>query len=87
MGKYFLKRSAAAILTILLIATITFFMMHSIPGGPFTRERPVPDSIMERLNEKYHLDDPLIVQYFDYMKGLVTLYLGPSFSIIGADVI
>ena len=87
MGKYFLKRSAAAILTILLIATLTFFMMHSIPGGPFTRERPVPDSIMERLNEKYHLDDPLIVQYFDYMKGLVTLDLGPSFSIIGADVI
>lgn len=86
MGKYFLKRLAAAILTILLIATLTFFMMHSIPGGPFTRERPVPDSIMERLNEKYHLDDPVIVQYFDYMKGLVTLDLGPSFSVIGRDV-
>ncbi len=87
MGKYFLKRIVAAILTILLIATLTFFMMHSIPGGPFTRERPVPDSIMERLNEKYHLDDPLIVQYYDYMKGLVTFDLGPSFSIIGRDVI
>ncbi|MCD6322843.1 MAG: ABC transporter permease [Clostridiales bacterium] len=86
MGKYFLKRIAAAILTILLIATLTFFMMHSIPGGPFTRERPVPDSIMERLNEKYHLDDPLIVQYYDYMKGLVTFDLGPSFSVIGRDV-
>lgn len=86
MGKYFLKRVAAAILTILLIATLTFFMMHSIPGGPFTRERPVPESIMERLNEKYHLDDPLIVQYYDYMKGLVTFDLGPSFSIIGRDV-
>lgn len=86
MGKYFLKRFIAAILTILLIATLTFFLMHSIPGGPFTRERPVPDSIMERLNEKYHLDDPVIVQYFDYMKGLVTLDLGPSFSVIGRDV-
>ena len=86
MGKYFLKRIVAAILTILLIATLTFFMMHSIPGGPFTRERPVPESIMERLNEKYHLDDPLIVQYYDYMKGLVTFDLGPSFSIIGRDV-
>ena len=86
MGKYFLKRVAAAILTILLIATLTFFMMHSIPGGPFTRERPVPDSIMERLNEKYNLDAPLIEQYYDYMKGLVTFDLGPSFSIIGRDV-
>jgi len=86
MGKYFLKRIVAAILTILLIATLTFFMMHSIPGGPFTRERPVPESIMERLNEKYNLDDPLIVQYYDYMKGLVTFDLGPSFSIIGRDV-
>ena len=86
MGKYFLKRIAAAILTILLIATLTFFMMHSIPGGPFTRERPVPDSIMERLNEKYNLDAPLIEQYYDYMKGLVTFDLGPSFSIIGRDV-
>ena len=86
MGKYFLKRGAAAILTILLIATLTFFMMHSIPGGPFTRERPVPDSIMERLNEKYNLDAPLIEQYYDYMKGLVTFDLGPSFSIIGRDV-
>ncbi len=86
MGKYFLKRIAAAILTILLIATLTFFMMHSIPGGPFTRERPVPASIMERLNEKYNLDAPLIEQYYDYMKGLVTFDLGPSFSIIGRDV-
>lgn len=86
MGKYFLKRVAAAILTILLIATLTFFMMHSIPGGPFTRERPVPESIMERLNEKYNLDAPLIEQYYDYMKGLVTLDLGPSFSVIGRDV-
>ena len=87
MGKYFLKRFIAALLTILLIATLTFFMMHSIPGGPFTRERPVPDSIMERLNEKYNLDDPVFIQYLDYMKGLVTLDLGPSFSVIGRDVI
>ena len=86
MGKYFLKRIIAAIITILLIATITFFLMHSIPGGPFTRERPVPDEILKVLNEKYHLDDPLFKQYTDYMKGLLTFDLGPSFSKIGVDV-
>lgn len=87
MKNYFLKRIFAAILTILLIATITFFMMHSIPGGPFTREKPVPDAILKVLNEKYNLDDPIIIQYFDYMKGLVTFDLGPSFSKVGVDVV
>lgn len=61
-------------------------MMRAIPGGPFTRERPVPDEIMRSLNAKYNLDAPLIVQYFDYMKGLITFDLGPSFSKIGVSV-
>lgn len=86
MGSYYLKRVISAIITILLIATLTFTMMHSIPGGPFTRERPVPDEILKSLNEKYNLDAPLYVQYFDYMKGLVTFDLGPSYSKIGTTV-
>jgi len=60
--------------------------MRSIPGGPFTRERPVPDEIMRALNAKYNLDAPLIVQYFDYMKSLLTFNLGPSFSRVGVSV-
>ena len=86
MTNYVLKRVFAAILTIFLIATITFIMMHSIPGGPFTRERPVPDAIMKVLNAKYHLDDPLIKQYADYMIGLAKFDLGPSFSKVGVEV-
>lgn len=86
MTSYIIKRLLAAILTIILIAAITFFMMHSIPGGPFTREKAVPDSIMRVLNEKYHLDDPLITQFVDYMKGLLTFDLGPSFSKVGVEV-
>lgn len=61
-------------------------MMHAIPGGPFTRERPVPDEILKVLNEKYNLDAPLYEQYFDYMKGLLTFDLGPSYSKIGTTV-
>lgn len=86
MAKYFTKRLIVAIITILIIATITFFMMHSIPGGPFTREKALPEAILNVLEEKYHLNDPLIVQYFDYLVGLVTFDLGPSFSKIGVDV-
>lgn len=74
------------LITIILITTLTFTMMHSIPGGPFTRERPVPDEIMRALNAKYNLDDPLPVQYLKYMKGLVTFDLGPSYSKIGTSV-
>ena len=61
-------------------------MMHAIPGGPFTRERAIPAEIEAILNEKYHLDDPIIVQYLDYMKGVVTLDLGPSFKELGFTV-
>ena len=86
MGNYIFKRLVIAFFTIFLIATITFFMMHAIPGGPFTRERPVPPEILRNLNEKYHLDDPLIKQYADYMVGLFTFDLGPSFSKIGVTV-
>ena len=65
MGKYVLQRVVAMLLTILCIITITFFLMHSIPGGPFTREKPLPEVILRALNEKYHLDDPVWKQYVD----------------------
>ena len=86
VGSYYFNRIVSAVITIILIATLTFAMMHSIPGGPFTRERPVPDEILRALNEKYNLDAPLYEQYFDYMKGLFTFNLGPSYSKIGTTV-
>ncbi|MBN2222989.1 MAG: ABC transporter permease [Vallitaleaceae bacterium] len=86
MSGYYVKRIISVVITILLISTLTFVMMHSIPGGPFTRERAVPEEILKNLNEKYNLDAPLYEQYFDYMKGLVTFNLGPSYSKIGTTV-
>lgn len=83
---YYLKRIFSMLITIILITTLTFAMMHSIPGGPFTRERPVPDEILRALNAKYNLDDPIIIQYLNYMKGLITFDLGPSYSKIGTTV-
>lgn len=86
MKEYYIKRIFSALITILLITTLTFVMMHSIPGGPFTREKQVPDEILKALNAKYNLDAPIYEQYFDYMKGLVTFDLGPSYSKIGTTV-
>jgi len=86
LKNYYLKRVLSAILTLFIVITLTFFMMHSIPGGPFTREKALPDEIIEILNEKYHLDDPLWKQYLDYMLGVVTFDLGPSFRELGRTV-
>jgi oligopeptide transport system permease protein len=54
-------------------------MLRAIPGGPFTREKPLPEATRERLEEAYGLNEPLINQYFTYMGNLLTGDLGPSF--------
>jgi oligopeptide transport system permease protein len=59
--------------------------MHSIPGGPFTREKALPPAVIEALNKKYHLDDPLYKQYIDYLLGVARFDFGPSFQKIGVD--
>ncbi|MBU0937011.1 MAG: ABC transporter permease [Spirochaetes bacterium] len=86
MKSYFLQRIVSMLVTIVLITMLTFIMMHSIPGGPFTREKAVPEEILKHLNAKYNLDDPIPVQYLKYMKGLLTFDLGPSFSKVGTSV-
>jgi len=83
---YYLRRVFSSLVTLLIITTLIFLMVHSIPGGPFTSEKKVPDEILRALNEKYHLDDPLYVQYFDYLKGLIKFDLGPSYAKIGTTV-
>ncbi|MCF7925107.1 MAG: ABC transporter permease [Candidatus Izimaplasma sp.] len=86
MAKYLIKRVLTALFTLLVIATITFFLLRAIPGGPFTREKPLPDAIIRALNEKYNLDEPLFIQYLSYIKGLLTFDLGPSYRILGYTV-
>ncbi len=74
------------IVTLFVIITITFIMMHAIPGGPFTREKALPEPVLQALNAKYHLDDPLWKQFVDYVKGVLTFNLGPSFQRAGVTV-
>jgi oligopeptide transport system permease protein len=86
MFKYVIKRFISMFITLFFVITVTFFLMHSIPGGPFTRERALPAGVEAALNAKYNLDAPLWIQYVDYLKGVATLDLGPSFQKVGVEV-
>lgn len=78
MNTYFIKRFVAMIITLWLIITGTFFLMHSVPGSPFNEERTTNEAIQKNLESYYQLDKPLIVQYGNYLASLVQGDLGPS---------
>ncbi|AIG26072.1 ABC transporter permease [Brevibacillus sp. 7WMA2] len=80
MLRYLGKRIIFMFVSLFLIVTATFFLMHSIPGGPFTGERNVPPEIQKALEAKYNLDLPISQQYLLYLKGIATWDLGPSFT-------
>ncbi len=85
---YILKRIVLAIFTIWVVITITFFVMHAVPGGPFTSEKAVSPEVEAALKEKYGLDKPLMTQYFTYLGDIVTRFdFGPSLKQLGRDVI
>lgn len=86
MFKYSLKRIISMLITLFLVATITFILMRSIPGSPFTSERNLTPEIEKALNEKYNLDAPLYQQYLSYMKQLVKGDLGVSYKKKGVTV-
>ena len=74
-----LKRLATAIPVLLAVITLTFFMVHSAPGGPFDEEKAVSPEVLLKLNERYNLNEPLMVQYFDYLGNVLQGDFGPSF--------
>ena len=78
MGKYILHRVLYALLTLFVIATVTFALMNLLPGKPFTGTKPIPEEIQKNLNAKYGLDKPLYVRYFKYLNNLLHGDLGMS---------
>lgn len=86
MLRYVIKRIIAIFVTLFLVATITFIMMKAVPGSPFTGEKGISPQVLAQLNKKYKLDQPLMTQYLEYMKGLVTFNLGPSLKKDGVTV-
>ena len=80
MAKYTLKRLGWAILTLLVIASLTFLLMNSIPGGPWTSEKTLSAQTIQALNEKYGLDKPLVAQLGIYLKNVCQGDMGVSFK-------
>lgn len=80
MLSYTLKRLLQAIPTMLIVITISFFLMRIAPGGPFDGERALPPEIEANLMAAYHLDEPLPMQYLRYMGNLLQGDFGPSFK-------
>ncbi len=79
MTAYIIRRVLWTIPVLWAVATITFFLMHAVPGGPFDRDRPLPSSVQANLNAKYNLDKSLPEQYVLYFKDLAQGDLGTSF--------
>jgi len=75
---FLIKRIVSMLLTLWLIITLTFILMHAIPGSPFNQERNTNETVQKNLNDFYHLNDPLSVQYLNYLKDVVTFDFGPS---------
>ena len=82
MFKYILKRIGAGALSLFVLVTITFFLLHIIPGGPFSpaENRNVPTKILEKISDQYGLNDPIPVQYVRYLNNLAHGDLGTSFK-------
>ena len=70
MGKYIVKRVLLAIVSILIVSAITFFVMNIIPGGPFNKEKATSAEAQKVLEERYNLDKPIPEQYVIYMNNL-----------------
>jgi len=73
-------RTLYALLTLFILVSLTFFMMHVMPGDPFTGERKMPDQVRNNLRAKYGLDKSLSTQYFIYWKNVLTGDFGNSIT-------
>src|SRR5688500_3229694 len=80
MLRFITRRLLETIPVLFVIITATFFMIRFVPGGPFTAERAVSPDILRNLEAHYGLNQPLHVQYLDYLGNLLKGDLGPSFK-------
>ena len=79
MIAYVVRRILWIIPVLFTVSIITFFLMHAVPGGPWDREKQLPQATVDRLNAKYGLDDPIYVQYITWATKFIQGDLGPSY--------
>ncbi|CAE6894424.1 oligopeptide ABC transporter permease OppB [Vibrio sp. B1FLJ16] len=86
MLKFIAKRIFEAIPTMLVLITVSFFLMRFAPGNPFSTERPLPPEVMANIEAKYGLDKPVFEQYTTYLFNVVQGDFGPSFKYLDYSV-
>ncbi len=79
MAKFIIRRFLSIIPTMFIIVTLSFFMIRLAPGGPFSGEKKLPEQVLQNILAKYHMDEPLVKQYFRYLGDTLRGDLGPSF--------
>jgi oligopeptide transport system permease protein len=86
MWRFIGLRTLQAIPVILVVITVTFFLVRAAPGGPFASEKAVSPQVQAALEAQYRLDQPVLQQYFSYLRDLARGDMGPSFRYPGRDV-
>ena len=86
MLNYLGKRLINSIVVLWIVMTVTFLLMHAIPGCPFTAEKNLPPAVQANIEARYKLNDPLSTQYMDYVENILKGDLGPSFKYVGRSV-
>lgn len=85
-GAFILKRIFESLVTIWVIASVTFMLLRVLPGGPFDQEKALPPEVKANIERKYQLDKPLYVQYWSYISGVAMLDLGESYKYLGRNI-
>jgi oligopeptide transport system permease protein len=83
---FLLRRFFTILATLFVLATITFFLLRVVPGGPFDSDKALPPDIKANVEAKFGLDKPLYEQYLGYLGGMTHFDFGPSFKYIGRNV-
>lgn len=86
MAKFILKRLGMMLIAMFMIILLTFVIMHSVPGSPFTNTKGVPEEVIAAMEAKYGLDQPYYVQFFSYLGGVLRGDFGPSYRYTGQTV-
>src|SRR3990172_10825891 len=80
MTKFIIRRTFWLLVVLLVVSFITFSLMHLVPGGPWDREKTLAPQVVEALNKKYGLDQPFLVQFGNFLWGILHGDLGISYS-------
>jgi len=78
MARFFIRRLLSLVPTLFIIVTLSFFLIRLAPGGPFNRERDLPEAILQNILQRYHMDEPLLKQYTRYLGDVIRWDFGPS---------